>query len=244
MTCSTVRPWLRTTTIMQQGNGLRGVRVPKELTAHHHDTVLSTYRKRTLPLMQRKQAVTGAEKPKRTGTQTSQKRYRPRTERCSHHRSDQHSWKCRLFREQQGQETWKENTALYRSCCTMRNHWDTANRIHTMQTPSNRQLLKYSRITVRRWRKKCQTQRWSIRFETHYRKSCVHGFHGKGNYENREGLCRLVGFNERQTTTLTYGKPWCHEANFIRRNIIGVLRRKSRLQVVKDPADKSKLTHS
>lgn len=58
-----------------------------------------------------------------------------------------------------------------------------------------------------------------------------------------ESLCRLVGFNERQTTTLTYGKPLIYEGKlYSEEHNRSFTTERAGFQVVKDPADKSKLT--
>ena len=57
-----------------------------------------------------------------------------------------------------------------------------------------------------------------------------------------ESLCRLIGFNERQTTTLIYGKPLIYEGRlYSEEHNRSFTTEKAGFQVVKDPADKSKL---
>lgn len=52
----------------------------------------------------------------------------------------------------------------------------------------------------------------------------------------------LVGFNERQTTTLTYGKPLIYEGRlYSEEHNRSFTTERAGFQVVKDPADKSKL---
>ena len=57
-----------------------------------------------------------------------------------------------------------------------------------------------------------------------------------------ESLCRLIGFNERQTTTLVSGKPLFYEGELYSEEHKRKFKTDNAgFQVVKDPADKAKL---
>lgn len=57
-----------------------------------------------------------------------------------------------------------------------------------------------------------------------------------------ESLCRLIGFDERQTATLVSGKPLIYEDELYSEEHRQKFKiKRAGFQVVKDPADKAKL---
>ena len=138
----------------------------------------------------------------------------------------------------------RENTALYREVAT---HEETIeilqNRIHTMQTEHNRQLLEIQQNHRKEMAEKSVRHKDEVSgLKRIIEKLCAWFPMAKENMRI-ESLCRLVGFNERQTTTLTYGKPLIYEGKlYSEEHNRSFTTERAGFQVVKDPADKSKLT--
>ena len=138
----------------------------------------------------------------------------------------------------------RENTALYREVDT---HEETIeilqNRIHTMQTEHNRQLLEIQQNHRKEMAEKSVRHKDEVSGLKRIIEKLCAWFPMAKEIMRIESLCRLVGFNERQTTTLTYGKPLIYEGKlYSEEHNRSFTTERAGFQVVKDPADKSKLT--
>ena len=138
----------------------------------------------------------------------------------------------------------RENTALYREVAT---HEETIeilqNRIHTMQTEHNRQLLEIQQNHRKEMAEKSVRHKDEVSGLKRIIEKLCAWFSMAKEIMRIESLCRLVGFNERQTTTLTYGKPLIYEGKlYSEEHNRSFTTERAGFQVVKDPADKSKLT--
>ena len=138
----------------------------------------------------------------------------------------------------------RENTALYREGAT---HEETIeilqNRIHTMQTEHNRQLLEIQQNHRKEMAEKSVRHKDEVSGLKRIIEKLCAWFPMAKEIMRIESLCRLVGFNERQTTTLTYGKPLIYEGKlYSEEHNRSFTTERAGFQVVKDPADKSKLT--
>ena len=138
----------------------------------------------------------------------------------------------------------RENTALYREVAT---HEETIeilqNRIHTMQTEHNRQLLEIQQNHRKEMAEKSVRHKDEVSGLKRIIEKLCAWFPMAKEIMRIESLCRLVGFNERQTTTLTYGKPLIYEGKlYSEEHNRSFTTERAGFQVVKDPADKSKLT--
>ena len=136
------------------------------------------------------------------------------------------------------------NTALYREVAT---HEETIeilqNRIHTMQTEHNRQLLEIQQNHRKEMAEKSVRHKDEVSGLKRIIEKLCAWFPMAKEIMRIESLCRLVGFNERQTTTLTYGKPLIYEGKlYSEEHNRSFTTERAGFQVVKDPADKSKLT--
>jgi hypothetical protein len=138
----------------------------------------------------------------------------------------------------------RENTTLYREVAT---HEETIeilqNRIHTMQTEHNRQLLEIQQNHRKEMAEKSVRHKDEVSGLKRIIEKLCAWFPMAKEIMRIESLCRLVGFNERQTTTLTYGKPLIYEGKlYSEEHNRSFTTERAGFQVVKDPADKSKLT--
>ena len=138
----------------------------------------------------------------------------------------------------------RENTALYREVAT---HEETIeilqNRIHTMQTEHNRQLLEIQQNHRKEMAEKSVRHKDEVSGLKRIIEKLCAWFPMAKEIMRIESLCRLVGFNDRQTTTLTYGKPLIYEGKlYSEEHNRSFTTERAGFQVVKDPADKSKLT--
>ena len=138
----------------------------------------------------------------------------------------------------------RETTALYREVAT---HEETIeilqNRIHTMQTEHNRQLLEIQQNHRKEMAEKSVRHKDEVSGLKRIIEKLCAWFPMAKDIMRIESLCRLVGFNERQTTTLTYGKPLIYEGKlYSEEDNRSFTTERAGFQVVKDPADKSKLT--
>ena len=138
----------------------------------------------------------------------------------------------------------RENTALYREVAT---HEETIeilqNRIHTMQTEHNRQLLEIQQNHRKEMAEKSVRHKDEVSGLKRIIEKLCAWFPMAKEIMRIESLCRLVGFNERQTPTLTYGKPLIYEGKlYSEEHNRSFTTERAGFQVVKDPADKSKLT--
>ena len=138
----------------------------------------------------------------------------------------------------------RENTALYREVPP---HEETIeilqNRIHTMQTEHNRQLLEIQQNHRKEMAEKSVRHKDEVSGLKRIIEKLCAWFPMAKEIMRIESLCRLVGFNERQTTTLTYGKPLIYEGKlYSEEHNRSFTTERAGFQVVKDPADKSKLT--
>ena len=138
----------------------------------------------------------------------------------------------------------REHTALYREVAT---HEETIeilqNRIHTMQTEHNRQLLEIQQNHRKEMAEKSVRHKDEVSGLKRIIEKLCAWFPMAKEIMRIESLCRLVGFNERQTTTLTYGKPLIYEGKlYSEEHNRSFTTERAGFQVVKDPADKSKLT--
>ena len=149
-----------------------------------------------------------------------------------------------LFGSNKGKNLERENTALYREVAT---HEETIeilqNRIHTMQTEHNRQLLEIQQNHRKEMAEKSVRHKDEVSGLKRIIEKLCAWFPMAKEIMRIESLCRLVGFNERQTTTLTYGKPLIYEGKlYSEEHNRSFTTERAGFQVVKDPADKSKLT--
>ena len=149
-----------------------------------------------------------------------------------------------LFRSNKVKTLERENTALYREDAT---HEETIeilhNRIHTMQTEHNRQLLEIQQNHRKEMAEKSVRHKDEVSGLKRIIEKLCAWFPMAKEIMRIESLCRLVGFNERQTTTLTYGKPLIYEGKlYSEEHNRSFTTERAGFQVVKDPADKSKLT--
>ena len=133
----------------------------------------------------------------------------------------------------------RENTALYREVAIE----ILQNRIHTMQTEHNRQLLEIQQNHRKEMAEKSVRHKDEVSGLKRIIEKLCAWFPMAKEIMRIESLCRLVGFNERQTTTLTYGKPLIYEGKlYSEEHNRSFTTERAGFQVVKDPADKSKLT--
>ena len=138
----------------------------------------------------------------------------------------------------------RENTALYREVATNEETIEILqNRIHTMQTEHNRQLLEIQQNHRKEMAEKSVRHKDEVSGLKRIIEKLCAWFPMAKEIMRIESLCRLVGFNERQTTTLTYGKPLIYEGKlYSEEHNRSFTTERAGFQVVKDPADKSKLT--
>ena len=138
----------------------------------------------------------------------------------------------------------RENTALYREVATDDETIEIMqNRIHTMQTEHNRQLLEIQQNHRKEMAEKSVRHKDEVSGLKRIIEKLCAWFPMAKEIMRIESLCRLVGFNERQTTTLTYGKPLIYEGKlYSEEHNRSFTTERAGFQVVKDPADKSKLT--
>jgi len=138
----------------------------------------------------------------------------------------------------------RENTALYREVATREETIEILqNRIHTMQTEHNRQLLEIQQNHRKEMAEKSVRHKDEVSGLKRIIEKLCAWFPMAKEIMRIESLCRLVGFNERQTTTLTYGKPLIYEGKlYSEEHNRSFTTERAGFQVVKDPADKSKLT--
>lgn len=132
----------------------------------------------------------------------------------------------------------RENTALYREVAT---HEETIeilqNRIHTMQTEHNRQLLEIQQNHRKEMAEKSVRHKDEVSGLKRIIEKLCAWFPMAKEIMRIESLCRLVGFNERQTTTLTYGKPLIYEGKlYSEEHNRSFTTERAGFQVVKDPA--------
>ncbi len=136
-----------------------------------------------------------------------------------------------------------ENTALYREVAT---HEETIEnlqtKIQTMQHDHSRQLLDMQ-----------QKHRMEMAERSDMHKDEVSGlkriieklhalFPMAKEIMRMDSLCHLIGFNDRQTKILTDGKPLIYEGRlYSEEHNRSFTTEEAGIQVVKDPADKSKL---
>ena len=138
----------------------------------------------------------------------------------------------------------RENAARYREVATYEETIEILqNRIHTMQTEHNRQLLEIQQNHRKEMAEKSVRHKDEVSGLKRIIEKLCAWFPMAKEIMRIESLCRLVGFNERQTTTLTYGKPLIYEGKlYSEEHNRSFTTERAGFQVVKDPADKSKLT--
>ena len=106
----------------------------------------------------------------------------------------------------------RENTALHREVAT---HEETIGhlqaKIQTMQHDHNRQLLDMQQKHRMEMAERSDTYKDEVPGLKRIIEKLCAWFPMAKEIMRIESLCRLVGFNEKQTTTLTYGKPLIYE---------------------------------
>ena len=134
----------------------------------------------------------------------------------------------------------RENTALHREVVT---HEETIGhlqaKIQTMQYDHSRQLLDMQQKHRMEMAERSEMHKDEVSGLKRIIEKLCAWFPMAKEIMRIESLCRLIGFNERQTTTLTYGKPLIYEGRLYSEE--HNRSEKAGFQVVKDPADKSKL---
>lgn len=138
----------------------------------------------------------------------------------------------------------KENATLYREVAT---HKETIEilqiRIHTMQTEHNRQLLEMQQNHRKEMAEKSVRHKAEVSDLKRIIEKICAWFPLAKEVLRIEDLCRLIGFDERQTATLVCGKPLEYESKlYSEEHNQSFTTERAGSQVVKDPADKSKLT--
>ena len=137
----------------------------------------------------------------------------------------------------------RENTALQREVA---DHEETIealqDKIQTMQADHSRQMLDMQqRHMTEIQAKDTEHKREVSGLKRLVDKLCV-WFPLAKEILRMESLCRLVGFDERQTATLVSGKPLIYEGElYSEEHSRRFTTEKAGFQVVKDPADKAKL---
>lgn len=140
----------------------------------------------------------------------------------------------------------RENTTLHREVAT---HEDTIETlqgmIQTMQTDHNRQLWEMRQLHLKEVEQKETEHKKEVSRLTRLAEKLCAWFPLAKEIRRMEKLCRLVGFDERQTATLISGKPLEYEGELYseghrRKFTTG----KADFKVVKDPADKDRLIFS
>lgn len=137
----------------------------------------------------------------------------------------------------------RENTALHRKIAT---HKETTENlqamIQTLQYDHSRQLLDVQQKHRMEMTEKSDMHKdEALGLKRIIEKLCA-GFSMAKKFKRIKNLCRLIGFNKRQITTLTYGKPLIYEGRlYSEEHNWSFTIEKAGFQVVKDPADKSKL---
>ena len=137
----------------------------------------------------------------------------------------------------------RENTALHREVVT---HEETIGhlqaKIQTMQYDHSRQLLDMQQKHRMEMAERSEMHKDEVSGLKRIIEKLCAWFPMAKEIMRIESLCRLIGFNERQTTTLTYGKPLIYEGRlYSEEHNRSFTTEKAGFQVVKDPADKSKL---
>lgn len=106
----------------------------------------------------------------------------------------------------------RENTALHREVAT---HEETIGhlqaKIQTMQHDHNRQLLDMQQKHRMEMAERSDMYKDEVPGLKRIIEKLCAWFPMAKEIMRIESLCRLVGFNEKQTTTLTYGKPLIYE---------------------------------
>lgn len=137
----------------------------------------------------------------------------------------------------------KENTLLYREVVkheeTIENLQD---RIQTMQTDHNRQILELQQNHRKEMEQKDTEHMKEVSGLRTVLSKAVAWFPYLREMIRMENLCRLIGFDERQTATLVSGKPLEYTGElYSEEHKRKFTTEKAGFQVVKDPTDKSKL---
>ena len=137
----------------------------------------------------------------------------------------------------------RENTALYREVA---DHEETIealqDKIQTMQADHSRQLWEMQQRHMTEVQTKEAGHKKEVsRLTRLVEKLCI-WFPLAKEILRMESLCRLVGFDERQTATLVSGEPLIYEGElYSEEHSRRFTTEKAGFQVVKDPADKAKL---
>ena len=137
----------------------------------------------------------------------------------------------------------RENTALHREVAT---HGETIEalqtRIQTMQADHSRQLWEMQQWHMTEVQTKEVGHKKEVSRLTQLVEKLYAWFPLAKEILRMENLCRLVGFDERQTATLVSGKPLIYEGElYSEEHSRRFTTEKAGFQVVKDPADKAKL---
>lgn len=137
----------------------------------------------------------------------------------------------------------KENTSLYREVVKHEETIETLQgKIQTMQTNHNRQVLEIQQQHRKEMeRKDTEYKKEVSRLRTVISKAAA-WFPYLREMIRMENLCRLIGFDERQTATLISGKSLEYEGElYSEEHNRKFTTEKAGFQVVKDPTDKAKL---
>lgn len=137
----------------------------------------------------------------------------------------------------------KENTSLYRE---VTKHKETIgilqDRIQTMQTDHNRHVLELQQQHRKQIEQKDSEHKKEVLGLKTAISKAVAWFPYLREMIRMENLCRLIGFDERQTATLVNGKPLEYAGElYSEEHNRKFTTEKAGFQVVKDPTDKMKL---
>lgn len=137
----------------------------------------------------------------------------------------------------------KENTSLYREVVK---HEETIEilqgKILTMQTDHSRHVLELQQQHRKQIEQKDSDHKTEVSGLRTVISKAVAWFPYLREMLRMENLCRLIGFDERQTATLISGKPLEYEGElYSEEHNRKFMTEKAGFQVVKDPADKMKL---
>ncbi len=158
----------------------------------------------------------------------------------------QHRRKCRFsFRQQQGQDAGEgKHTALHREVVTHEETIETQhNRIQTMQIDHIRQIWEIQQQHLKEVeRKDTEHKKEMSRFTRLVEQLCTTWLPLAKKLQRMEKLCHLIGFDERQTTTLVSGRPLIYAGErYSEEPKKKFTTDKAAFQVVKAPTDKTKL---
>lgn len=137
----------------------------------------------------------------------------------------------------------RENTALHREVAA---HEETIealqDRIQTMQTNYSRQIWEMQQRHIKEKEQKDTELKKEVSRLTRLVEKLCAWFPLAKELLRMEKLCRLIGFDERQTTTLVSGRPLIYAGElYSEEHKRKFSTEKAGFQVVKDPTDRTKL---